>query len=59
MGRREGLGVRIALVGAEGQLGAAVARECHAGHDVIEFTHSMLDVTNDEAVREIIGRARP
>lgn len=51
--------MRIALIGAEGQLGAAVAREFHSGHDVIEFTHSMLDVTNDEAVREIVGRAKP
>jgi uncharacterized protein YecE (DUF72 family) len=42
--------VRIAVVGAEGQLGAAVARECHGGpgnNVVVEFTHSMLDVTSD------------
>jgi len=51
--------MRIALVGAEGQLGAAIAREFHAGHEVIEFTHSMLDVTSDEAVRQVLGRARP
>jgi len=51
--------MRIALVGAEGQLGAAMAREFRAGHEVIEFTHSMLDVTSDEAVRDIIGRAKP
>ena len=54
--------MRIALVGAEGQLGAAVARECHAGpakNVVVEFTHSMLDVTSDEAVRDVLGRAKP
>jgi len=51
--------MRIALVGAEGQLGAAIAREFHAGHEVIEFTHSMLDVTSDEAVRQVMGRAGP
>jgi dTDP-4-dehydrorhamnose reductase len=51
--------MRIALVGAEGQLGAAIAREFHSGHEVIEFTHSILDVTNDDAVREVIGRAKP
>jgi dTDP-4-dehydrorhamnose reductase len=51
--------MRIAVVGAEGQLGAAVAREFHHGHEVIEFTHSMLDVTDDDAVRDIIGRAKP
>ena len=48
--------MRIALVGAEGQLGAAVARECHAGHEVVEITHSMLDVTSDEAKRFAGGR---
>jgi dTDP-4-dehydrorhamnose reductase len=51
--------MRIAVVGAEGQLGAAIAREFRHGHEVIEFTHSMLDVTNDDAVREILGRAKP
>jgi dTDP-4-dehydrorhamnose reductase len=48
------------VVGSEGQLGAAVVHECVSGrHDVVEFTHSMLDVTNDEQVRLVIGRAKP
>ena len=51
--------MRIVLVGAEGQLGAAIARECHARHEIIEMTHSMLDVTDDEAVRERMARAKP
>jgi dTDP-4-dehydrorhamnose reductase len=51
--------MRIALVGAEGQLGAAIARECHARHDVVEITHSMIDITNDEAVRELMIGAKP
>ena len=51
--------MRIALVGAEGQLGAAVAHECRSGHEVIEMTHSMLDVTSDEAVRTLMARAKP
>lgn len=51
--------MRIALVGAEGQLGAAVAHEFSGAHEVIQFTHSMLDVTSDETVREILGRAKP
>ena len=52
--------MRIAVVGSEGQLGAAVVHECVSGrHDVVEFTHSMLDVTNDEQVRLVIGRAKP
>ena len=51
--------MRIAIVGAEGQLGAAVAKECRSGHEVVEFTHSMLDVTNDEAVAHAMGVAKP
>ena len=51
--------MRIALVGAEGQLGAAIAHECCSGHDVIEFSHGLLDVTNDAAVRETMARAKP
>jgi dTDP-4-dehydrorhamnose reductase len=52
--------VRIAVVGSEGQLGAAVVHECVSGrHDVVEFTHSMLDITDDEQVRLVMGRARP
>ena len=52
--------MRIAVVGSEGQLGAAVVHECVASrHDVVEFTHSMLDITNDEQVHAVIGRAKP
>ncbi len=51
--------MRIALVGAEGQLGAAVSREFQRGHDVVELTHAMLDVTSDRAVHDILRRAKP
>jgi dTDP-4-dehydrorhamnose reductase len=51
--------VRIALAGAEGQLGAAIAREFHGAHEVVEITHAMLDVTNDEAVHDVMRKARP
>lgn len=52
--------VRIAVAGSEGQLGAAVVDECvRAGHEVIAFTHSTLDVTNDGQVRTVIARAEP
>ena len=50
----------IAVAGSEGQLGAAVVDECvRTGHEVIAFTHSMLDVTNDDQVRTVIARAKP
>src|SRR5436190_18212492 len=51
--------MRIAVVGAGGQLGAAVIHECSAAHDVIALGHADLDVTDDEAVRAVMARARP
>jgi dTDP-4-dehydrorhamnose reductase len=51
--------MRIAVVGAEGQLGAAVAKECRTAHEVVEFTHAALDVTSDEAVRSVMARMKP
>jgi dTDP-4-dehydrorhamnose reductase len=51
--------MRIAVVGARGQLGAAVVHECQPGHEVIALTRADLDVTDDRAVAEVIGRVRP
>jgi len=52
--------VRIAVVGARGQLGAAIVHEFGAaGNDVIPFGHQALDVTNDDAVEKAIEQARP
>src|SRR3989442_3871640 len=51
--------MRIAVVGAGGQLGAAVIYECATAHEVIAFAHADLDVTDDAAVRAAMERARP
>ena len=51
--------MRIAVVGAGGQLAAAVAHACAPAHEVIAFTRVDLDVTDDRAVAEAIGAARP
>ena len=51
--------MRIAVVGARGQLGAAMAHAFAQRHDVIRFDRSTLDITDDEAVRAVIGRATP
>jgi len=51
--------VRIAVVGARAQLGAAVVHECATHHDVVSFTRAELDVTDDAAVAAAIDRARP
>lgn len=50
---------RIAIVGARGQLGAAVVEECRAAHDVSAFARADLDVTDDRAVAAAMDRARP
>jgi dTDP-4-dehydrorhamnose reductase len=50
--------MRIAVLGARGQLGAAVVHEC-AAHDVTALTRADVDVTDDRAVAAAIERARP
>lgn len=51
--------MRIAVVGARGQLGAAIVQECRAAHEVMPFGHAELDITDAAAVRDTIARARP
>jgi dTDP-4-dehydrorhamnose reductase len=51
--------MRIAVVGARGQLGAAVLHECAASHDTIAFGHAELDVSDDAAVALAMEQARP
>lgn len=50
--------MRVAVVGARGQLGATIVREFSRGHDVTAFDRSMLDVTDAQAVERAIERAR-
>jgi dTDP-4-dehydrorhamnose reductase len=51
--------VRIAVVGARGQLAAAVIHECQSAHEVIPFTREQLDVSDDAAVAAAMDRTRP
>ena len=51
--------MRIAILGAGGQLGAAVAEECASGHEVVTFGRADLDMSDDAAVAAAIARARP
>jgi dTDP-4-dehydrorhamnose reductase len=51
--------VKIAVVGARGQLAAAVVHACAADHEVVSFTHEQLDVTDDRAVAAAMDRGRP
>jgi len=51
--------MRIAVVGARGQLGAAVAEACAAVHETVTFTRADLDTTDDAAVAAAMARVRP
>ena len=51
--------MRIAVVGARGQLGAAVVKEFSAGHDVTPLGRADLDIADDAAVRDAMASARP
>ena len=51
--------MRVAVTGAQGQLGAAVVNEFRARHEVVALTHAMLDITSDEAACDVIGRTKP
>jgi len=51
--------MRIAVVGARGQLGAALVHECTPRHDVAAFTHADLDISDEAAVSAAMARAKP
>ena len=51
--------MRIAIFGAGGQLGAAVAEECASGHEVVSFRRADLDMSDDAAVAAAVARVRP
>jgi len=51
--------MKIAVIGARGQLAAAVIHACHADHEIIAFSRDDLDVTNDGAVAAALARAQP
>ncbi len=51
--------MRMAVVGARGQLGAAVVNECGSAHEVTAFARAALDVTDGNAVASAMNGARP
>jgi len=51
--------VRIAVLGARGQLGAAIVHECAGRHEAIAFDHAALDLTDDGAVAAAMESTRP
>lgn len=51
--------MRIAVVGARGQLGAAVVHECAKAHETIALGRAELDVSDDAAVTAAMARVKP
>jgi dTDP-4-dehydrorhamnose reductase len=51
--------MRIAVVGAAGQLGAAVVHECSSRHEVAAFDHTALDITDPVKVAAEMTRVAP
>jgi dTDP-4-dehydrorhamnose reductase len=51
--------VRVVVVGAGGQLGTAVLRECERRYEVVAFGRAELDVSDDRAVAAAMARVRP
>ena len=51
--------MRIAVVGARGQLGAAIVHEFEQAHEAIAFSRAELDASDDLAVAAAMDRVRP
>jgi dTDP-4-dehydrorhamnose reductase len=51
--------VKIAVVGARGQLGAAIVHELQGAHEVFAFSRAALDASDDDAVGDAMDRVRP
>jgi dTDP-4-dehydrorhamnose reductase len=51
--------MRIAVVGARGQLGAAMVHECGQDHEVVAFDRKSFDMTDEAAALAAIRAAAP
>jgi dTDP-4-dehydrorhamnose reductase len=51
--------MRIAVVGARGQLGAALVHECAAAHETTAWSRAELDVSDEAAVMAAMARVKP
>ena len=51
--------MKVTVVGARGQLGAAIVDEFARGHDVTALGRSDLDITDAVAVDAVMTRRRP
>ncbi len=51
--------MRIVVVGARGQMGAAVAHECGGAHETVALSRQDLDAGDDRAVDAAMARVKP
>jgi dTDP-4-dehydrorhamnose reductase len=52
--------MKVLVTGAAGQLGTDVVAHClDMGDEVVAVDRAMLDITDDGAVRDVVGSARP
>jgi dTDP-4-dehydrorhamnose reductase len=51
--------MRVVVIGARGQLGAAMVRECASRHEVVALDRVGLDISDEAAVFAIMARERP
>src|SRR4051812_21777604 len=51
--------MRVAVLGARGQLGTAILREFEPRHDVVAFGRDTLDISDDAAVTAAMRTIQP
>ena len=51
--------MRVAVLGAGGQLGAALIHECRGRHEITSFTRAQLDISDGVAVDAAMARVKP
>jgi dTDP-4-dehydrorhamnose reductase len=51
--------MRVVVVGARGQLGAAIVDACAARYEVTAYDRAALDMTNGDAVAAVMDRSKP
>ncbi|OQY92533.1 MAG: dTDP-4-dehydrorhamnose reductase [Sphingobacteriales bacterium UTBCD1] len=51
--------MKVAVVGANGQLGADLVEIFSSGHDVTGLTHADIEITNIDSVRKVLPSIKP
>jgi dTDP-4-dehydrorhamnose reductase len=51
--------MKVAIIGANGQLGADLAQQFRAKHDVTELTHEHIEITEMDSVTKVLKEIHP